>query len=339
MNEMQHDGRVSHVEIASTRKKFSAATSPAGGGAQSWVAEERRAVRFFWTVLMLSSSASVAGNVTHAVWNAAGPALVVAAVAALVPPLALLGATHSVGVLARVRTNSFAFWASMLIAIAVVVCAFWLSFNALRWVAVDLANVDRGIAWMMPVCIDLSIAGATLALLSLSRSTATGDAVSQAARPAAVSVRGSTPPQQRDRAPAAATTNGRADSSASGLREADTRPQAVPGPNSGHGRPAGARQERPALVAVGQMAHSGASAELHPDAEARWSAVAETLVLQKRTKIPAKVVAKVLALRAEQTPPSTIGRLLKVHHSAVRNILDGADELDGSGSRAVPGMA
>jgi Protein of unknown function (DUF2637) len=220
----------------------------------------------------------------------------------------------------------------MLIAIAVVVCAFWLSFNALRWVAVDLANVDPGIAWMMPVCIDLSIAGATLALLSLSRSTAAVDAVSPAARPSAAC--GLTQPQPRDRAPAAATTNGRADASPSGLREADGRRKAVPGSNNGHPRPASVRQERPALVAVAQMTHPGDSAEVPPEAEARWSAVAETLVLQKRTKIPPRVVAKVLALREAQTPPSTIGRLLKVHHSAVRNIVDGADELDGSGSLA-----
>jgi hypothetical protein len=45
--------------------------------------------------------------------------------ATLVPPLALLGATHPVGVVARGRTSSFASWASMVIA-SVVVCAFWL---------------------------------------------------------------------------------------------------------------------------------------------------------------------------------------------------------------------
>jgi Protein of unknown function (DUF2637) len=85
----------------------------------------------------------------------------------LVPPLALLGATHSVGVLARLRTNSFTFWASMVIAIAVVACASWLSFNALRSVARDLAGVDPGIAWMMPLCIDFSIAGVNSLKLDL----------------------------------------------------------------------------------------------------------------------------------------------------------------------------
>jgi hypothetical protein len=81
-------------------------------------------VRFFWIVLMLSSSASVAGNVTHAVWNTAGSAVIVAAVAALVPPLAYLAPRIRSGALARLRTNSFTFWASMLVAVAVVVYAF-----------------------------------------------------------------------------------------------------------------------------------------------------------------------------------------------------------------------
>src|ERR1700692_3314148 len=171
-------------------------TQPAtsGRGAESSAAEERRAVRFFWVVLILASFASVAGNVTHAVWNASGPAMVVAALAALVGPLALCGATHSVGVLAKVRTNSFTFWASMAITIAVVACAFWLSFHALRSVAVDLARVDPGIAWMMPVCIDLSIAGSPLAVLSLSRSTATPDAAPPAERSRQASGDGSPQP-------------------------------------------------------------------------------------------------------------------------------------------------
>jgi hypothetical protein len=61
------------------------------------VTDARRAVRFFWSVLMLATCASVAGNVTHAGWNASDAARVVAALAALVPPMVLLRATHSVG--------------------------------------------------------------------------------------------------------------------------------------------------------------------------------------------------------------------------------------------------
>ena len=79
------------------------------------------------------------------------------------------------------------------------------------------------------------------------------------------------------------------------------------------------------------------------EAEARLRPLADNLVRQKRTKIEPGVVAKVLALREAQTPPSRIGRLLNVHHSAVRRILESADELsvNGSGSRLggpVPGV-
>lgn len=335
MNHNQHGAGASSNEMNGARRELASAPSPGGRGGVTSAAEERRAVRFFWVVLMLASSASVAGNVTHAVWNASGPAMVVAALAALVPPLSLLGATHSVGVLARVRTNSFTFWASMAITIAVVVCAFWLSFHALRSVAVNLAQVDPGIAWMMPVCIDLSIAGSTLALLSLSRPSAAAPTASQTARAPRASTNGST-------SPASAATNGRAPAATSGVQDVVTRPRPVGGPdNNGHGRAGVALEERPTLVAVGQMVEAVTAAEMHPEAEARWSGVAETLVREKRTKIPARVVAKVLALREAQTPPSTIGRLLNVHHSAVRRILDGADDVDrsGSGPGDVPGMA
>jgi hypothetical protein len=169
MDNNQHSARVSGDELTSARAELNGAGGQGHGHGRRLDAQERGARGFFWALLFSASVASVAGNVTHAVWNSSGAALVVAAVAAVVPPLSLWGACHSVGVLARVRTNSFTFWASMVIAIAVVACAFWLSFNALRSVARDLAGVDPGIAWMMPLCIDFSIAGSTLALLSLSR--------------------------------------------------------------------------------------------------------------------------------------------------------------------------
>jgi hypothetical protein len=48
------------------------------------VPDEQRAVRFFWSVLILATCASVGGNVTHAILNAPTNGAVVAAAAALV---------------------------------------------------------------------------------------------------------------------------------------------------------------------------------------------------------------------------------------------------------------
>ena len=187
---------------------------------------------------------------------------------------------------------------------------------------------------MMPVCIDLSIAGSTLALLSLSRPSAAAPTASQTARAPRASTNGFT-------SPASAATNGRAPAATSGVRDVVTRPRPVGGPdNNGHGRAGVALEERPTLVAVGQMVEAVTAAEMHPEAEARWSGVAETLVREAHQD-SAGVVAKVLALREAQTPPSANGRLLNVHHSAVRRILDGAGDVDrsGSGPGDVPGMA
>jgi hypothetical protein len=133
----------------------------------SALAGEKRAVRFFWAVLMLATGASVAGNVTHAVLNATADAVVVAAAAALVPPTVLLGATHSVALLVRTRAGSgFTYWCALSMTLALAACAFVLSFEALRELAITV-GIDTRLAWLWPLVIDLSIAQATMALLAL----------------------------------------------------------------------------------------------------------------------------------------------------------------------------
>jgi hypothetical protein len=113
--------------------------------------------------------------------------------------------------------------------------------------------------WMMPVCIDLSIAGATLALLSLSRSTAAVDAASEAGQPAAAlaPVSDTRQREHRHHAAAAAPKHEHNEASPGGMGEVERRPKAVPGPRHGHGLPDGARLERPALVAVSQPSQPG----------------------------------------------------------------------------------
>lgn len=236
------------------------------------VADERRAVRFFWTALILATGASVAGNVTHAVLNAPASTVTVAAAAALVPPTVLLGSTHSVALLVRTRANNgFTYWCALLMTLALALCAFVLSFDALRALAIT-AGIEPGHAWLWPLVIDVSIAQATLALLSLTRSRRSSATLSTTTRP-----------------PVAPAAHPSASKSVNGAVTA---------------RPAG-----------------GAVPESH------WSDVAHALVRDRRTKIEATVVAKVLALTEAQTPPSTIGRRLNVHHSAVRRIQVAAAEL------------
>ena len=118
--------------------------------------------------MIVATSMSVAGNVAHAVLHAATGTVALAAGASLVPPLVLLAATHSVAVLVRTRASGLTYWCALLMTLALASCAFVLSFDALRSLAVFL-GLPEAIAWLWPCAIDVAIAQATLCLLSLSR--------------------------------------------------------------------------------------------------------------------------------------------------------------------------
>lgn len=135
----------------------------------------RRAVRFFWAVLILASTGSIVGNATHAVLNAPAVPAAVAAAVAIAPPLVLLACTEGVALLLKAKppTSSTTFWwaalywAVLLMTVALAVAAFVLSFDALRDLAIR-AGVHSDRAWLWPLVVDVSIALSTLCLLALS---------------------------------------------------------------------------------------------------------------------------------------------------------------------------
>jgi Protein of unknown function (DUF2637) len=127
----------------------------------------RRATRFHWATLTLATGASVAGNIAHAVLSQPGHALI-AALAACVPPTVLCAAVHSVALLVRARTHGATYWSALTLTVALAGCAFVLSFDALRALALTWAGFPPATAWLWPLAIDLSIAQSTLALLALS---------------------------------------------------------------------------------------------------------------------------------------------------------------------------
>jgi hypothetical protein len=122
--------------------------------------------RFFWVWLVTASSTSVAGNVTHAIMTAPRAMVALAAAAAVVPPAVLLGSTHSVALLIKTRRAGASYWCALMMTIGLAGCAFVLSFDALRELAVSLGFPAHR-AWLWPVAIDVSIAQSTLALLTL----------------------------------------------------------------------------------------------------------------------------------------------------------------------------
>ncbi len=139
-------------------------------------AHHRRAVRFFWTVLIAATCASVAGNAAHATLKATTAPPGVAAVVAMAPPLVLLTSTEGVSLLLRTRQRGSATHrCALAMTVLLAVCAFVLSFDALRDLAIR-SGIRAQLAWLWPIAVDVTIAQATVALLSLSRTAPAGAA-------------------------------------------------------------------------------------------------------------------------------------------------------------------
>jgi hypothetical protein len=127
----------------------------------------RGASRFYWAWLVFATGMSILGNVTHALLVAPDDLRLLAAIASVVPPTFVLGSTHSVAVGLTLRRYALAYMLGLVMTIGVAACAFVLSFDALRGLAVML-GWPSGTAWLFPIVIDVSIAQATFGLLSLS---------------------------------------------------------------------------------------------------------------------------------------------------------------------------
>jgi hypothetical protein len=127
----------------------------------------KRAVHFFWRTLIMATGASMAGNVAHALLNPAARNHFIAAVYAFVPPIMVLCCTHGVGRLVRARIVGGAYKATLAMTVGLGLCAFALSFEALRDVARTQAGYSGWASWIAPAAIDIAIAISTLALFAL----------------------------------------------------------------------------------------------------------------------------------------------------------------------------
>ncbi|WAJ47946.1 DUF2637 domain-containing protein (plasmid) [Mycobacterium sp. Aquia_216] len=293
--------------------------------------ETRGAVRFFWTWLFLATTVSVAGNVAHAVLTAPPGTVRLAAAAAVVPPAVLLGATHSVALLVKTRRVGFVYWLALAMTFALAGCAFILSFDALRDLAVALGMAPSR-AWLWPVAIDVSIANSTLSLLSLSPPRS-----ESIARSAAGDVK-----EVREVAPTAALPSAQATpamtfpppSSASG----DQRP--APPPTPGPPSPVPATRSESDRAPSERVNRSLAAVSASPAAPGdgidikHWRLAADQLVRDGVTSKDPAIVAAVLAEKAAGTAPSTISRRHNLHHSTVGRILEGHAQRQGGPAAA-----
>lgn len=131
--------------------------------------QQGRPRRFFWFVLTLASVASIAGNGAHS-WVSTDlmvPRQMAIAVA-VAPPVVLMLSIEGLSLLVRsLRRSTVTFWCTVAMTVFLAAGAFVLSFEALRDLAVR-NGIPAQLAWIWPMIIDVTIAQATLALVTLS---------------------------------------------------------------------------------------------------------------------------------------------------------------------------
>ncbi|MEV0294228.1 DUF2637 domain-containing protein [Nocardia sp. NPDC050710] len=148
-------------------------SAPHDGSPGARTHEEISAIRFFWGELLLVAAMSIAGNIVHAWLNAPAGKQWVAAFVASFPPIALLAATHGVGLLVRAQNKArLAYWAVVALTAAIAAIAFRLSFDALRELSIQV-GMSEHLAFLFPLIIDGAIGQATVALLVLARTDRT----------------------------------------------------------------------------------------------------------------------------------------------------------------------
>ncbi|MGW5384031.1 DUF2637 domain-containing protein [Nocardia sp. NPDC003963] len=148
-----------------------------------------KARKFWWWVLGCSAGVSVIGNAIHAYLrvDAAPPELLhpkAGMTVTLLPPLAAAGLAALVPIALLVHTHGLALllqapskygWLSRIFIVAIILLlgigGFVLSFAAMTELAM-MAGIDATFAWLYSVLVDGSIAGATIALLSLPHTAA-----------------------------------------------------------------------------------------------------------------------------------------------------------------------
>ena len=149
----------------------------------------RRAVRFFWCLLIGATTVSLVGNIAHAVLPYL-PHVVIQIGAAAVPPIALLAAVHGIALAVRAGASGRIYcWAVSAVA-AIGVGAFAVSFLALR----DLMRAigySSAVSCVFPAIIDTAVAVSTLMLIAL------GDKPDRRARAASTSLSAQTSAMQR----------------------------------------------------------------------------------------------------------------------------------------------
>lgn len=245
----------------------------------------RRAVRFFWVVLIGASAASIAGNALHAIVQADHVAPALAAAVATAPPLVLLGSTEGLSLLIKVhRRPTLTFWAAVIMTLLLGAGAFRLSFDALCSLAIR-CGIRPSLAWLWPLIIDVTTAQATVALVALTRLL-----------------------HSRAEAPPA-------------LVEEDVPVSLSATPLPVAGSSTGERDRAMVAVEPDRSLSSVPRVDAAVPPRERHEHAVRTVMASKRTKQPAEIIDAVLRRHADGQKPGEISEELKLHHTTVNRIL------------------
>ncbi|ATS92824.1 membrane protein [Mycobacterium phage Sulley] len=259
------------------------------------------AQRYFRGWLAAGVVTSILGNAAHAVLDPDAGSVVIAVAVAVLLPLGILGSTHGVHKLVAAGIVGRAYTAALSISVTVVASAFLLSFFALAELAVDWAGISVWLCWLVPVFIDLSIAGCTVALFALSGAER-GEVLDAAVHVAAQVVHPAAQPVHAVAQPADLHVPLPAELQPDAhlvVREAD-------GP-------------APGGVSVADLIAREAATS---NALAAHLSAAEAILDAGVTRIDRVKVAEVLAEHDADVKPSMIARKLGVGYSTVVRILD-----------------
>ncbi|WNM75435.1 membrane protein [Mycobacterium Phage TiniBug] len=270
------------------------------------------AQRYFRGWLAAGVVTSILGNAAHALLDPdAGSKFIAAAVAVLLP-LGILGSTHGVHKLVAAGIVGRAYTAALSISVTVVAAAFLLSFAALAELAVDWAGISVWLCWLVPVFIDLSIAGCTVALFALSGAER-GEVLDAAVHVAAQVVHPAAQPVHAVAQPADLHVPLPAD------LQPETHLVAREADGLVHVFEESVHDPAPAGVSVADLIAREAATG---DALAVHLPAAEAILAAGVTRIDRVKVAEVLAEHAADVKPSMIARKLGVGYSTVVRILD-----------------
>ncbi|UVF60670.1 hypothetical protein SEA_PADPAT_83 [Mycobacterium phage Padpat] len=248
---------------------------------------------------------SILGNAAHAVLDPDAGSVVIAVAVAVLLPLGILGSTHGVHKLVAAGIVGRAYTAALCISVTVVAAAFLLSFFALAELAVDWAGISVWLCWLVPVFIDLSIAGCTVALFALSGAER-DEVLDAAVHVAAQSVHAVAQPADLH-------------VSLPADLQSDTHLVAREADGLVHVFEESVHDPVPSGVSVADLIAREAATS---DALAAHLPAAEAILAAGVTRIDRVKVAEVLAEHEADVKPSMIARKLGVGYSTVVRILD-----------------